>query len=102
MNFMCRWWKDSGMPEATFTRHRHVEYYALASCIAFEPQHSGFRFGFAKLSHIITVLDDMYDLFGTIDELELFTAAIKRFSSSIHLIPEVYIYIFSLLIHQLT
>ena len=91
---MCRWWKDSGMPEANFTQHRHMEYYALASCIAFEPQHSGFRFGFAKLSHIITVLDDMYGLFGTIDELELFTAAIKRFSFSIHLIPEVYIYIY--------
>nr|AAX07267.1 (-)-alpha-pinene/(-)-camphene synthase [Pseudotsuga menziesii] len=82
LKHLSRWWKDSGMPEATFTRHRHVEYYALASCIAFEPQHSGFRFGFAKLCHIITVLDDMYDLFGTIDELELFTAAIKRWDPS--------------------
>jgi len=66
----------------TFCRHRHVEYYTLASCIAFEPQHSGFRLGFAKACHIITVLDDMYDTFGTLDELELFTSAIKRWDPS--------------------
>lgn len=89
LKHLSRWWKESGSPETTFTRHRHVEYYALASCIAFEPQHSGFRFGFAKLSHIITVLDDMYDLFGTVDELELFTEAIKRWDpSATEFLPE--------------
>eukprot|EP00253_Pinus_taeda_P016335 PITA_16335 len=79
---LLRWWNDSGSPQITFTRHRHVEYYTLASCIAFEPQHSGFRLGFAKACHIITVLDDMYDLFGIVDELKLFTAAIKRWDPS--------------------
>nr|R9QMW5.1 RecName: Full=(-)-beta-pinene synthase 2, chloroplastic; AltName: Full=(-)-alpha-pinene synthase (-)betapin2, chloroplastic; AltName: Full=Terpene synthase (-)betapin2; Short=PbTPS-(-)betapin2; Flags: Precursor [Pinus banksiana]AFU73844.1 (-)-beta-pinene synthase [Pinus banksiana] len=79
---LLRWWNDSGSPQITFTRHRHVEYYTLASCIAFEPQHSGFRLGFAKACHIITVLDDMYDLFGTVEELKLFTAAIKRWDPS--------------------
>jgi len=75
---MCRWWKDSGSPHMTFARHRHVEYYTWASSIAFEPQHSAFRLAFAKASHVVTILDDMYDVFGTVDELELFTAAIKR------------------------
>nr|O24475.1 RecName: Full=Pinene synthase, chloroplastic; AltName: Full=(-)-(1S,5S)-pinene synthase; AltName: Full=Agg-pin1; AltName: Full=Beta-geraniolene synthase; Flags: Precursor [Abies grandis]AAB71085.1 pinene synthase [Abies grandis]AIF29188.1 pinene synthase [Expression vector pAPG2]AIF29194.1 pinene synthase [Expression vector pAPG1] len=86
---LVRWWKESGFPEMTFCRHRHVEYYTLASCIAFEPQHSGFRLGFAKTCHLITVLDDMYDTFGTVDELELFTATMKRWDpSSIDCLPE--------------
>nr|UNY86181.1 alpha-pinene synthase [Pinus armandii] len=82
LEYLARWWKDSGSPQMTFCRHRHVEYYTLASCIAFEPQHSGFRLGFAKACHIITVLDDMYDPFGTLDELQLFTAEIKRWDPS--------------------
>nr|Q84KL6.1 RecName: Full=(-)-alpha-pinene synthase, chloroplastic; AltName: Full=(+)-(3S:5S)-alpha-pinene synthase; AltName: Full=Synthase I; Flags: Precursor [Pinus taeda]AAO61225.1 (-)-alpha-pinene synthase [Pinus taeda]AIF29190.1 (-)-alpha-pinene synthase [Expression vector pPPG2]AIF29192.1 (-)-alpha-pinene synthase [Expression vector pPPG1] len=82
LEYLVRWWKGSGSPQMTFCRHRHVEYYTLASCIAFEPQHSGFRLGFAKACHIITVLDDMYDTFGTLDELELFTSAIKRWDPS--------------------
>jgi len=82
LEYLVRWWKDSGSPQMTFGRHRHIEYYTLASCIAFEPQHSGFRLGFAKTCHIITILDDMYDTFGTVDELELFTAAMKRWDPS--------------------
>jgi len=75
---MCRWWKDCGFPQLTFARHRHVEFYTFASCIAIDPKHSAFRLGFAKISHLITVLDDIYDTYGTMDELELFTAAFKR------------------------
>lgn len=75
---MCRWWKDYGFSLLSFTRHRHVEYYTLASSIAIDPKHSSFRLGFAKVCHLITVLDDFYDTYGTMDELELFTAAIKR------------------------
>jgi alpha-farnesene synthase len=70
---MCIWWKDSGSPHMTFTRHRHVEYYTWASSIMFEPHHSAFRLTFAKASHVITILDDMYDLFGIVDEVKLFT-----------------------------
>nr|UMW72393.1 putative 2-methyl-3-buten-2-ol synthase [Pinus nigra subsp. laricio]UMW72400.1 putative 2-methyl-3-buten-2-ol synthase [Pinus nigra subsp. laricio] len=82
LKLLSRWWKDSGFSQMTFPRHRHVEYYTLASCIDSEPQHSSFRLGFAKISHLGTVLDDIYDTFGTIDELELFTAAVKRWHPS--------------------
>jgi hypothetical protein len=30
------------------------------------------------MSHLVTVLDDIYDTYGKMDELELFTAAFKR------------------------
>eukprot|EP00253_Pinus_taeda_P018318 PITA_18318 len=82
LKLLSRWWKDSGFSQMTFPRHRHVEYYTLASCIDSELQHSSFRLGFAKISHLGTVLDDIYDTFGTMDELELFTAAVKRWHPS--------------------
>nr|AFJ73570.1 2-methyl-3-buten-2-ol synthase [Pinus pseudostrobus var. estevezii] len=82
LKLLSRWWKDSGFSQMTFPRHRHVEYYTLASCIDSEPQHSSFRLGFAKIFHLATVLDDIYDTFGTMDELELFTAAVKRWHPS--------------------
>nr|UMW72399.1 putative (+)-alpha pinene synthase [Pinus nigra subsp. laricio]UMW72406.1 putative (+)-alpha pinene synthase [Pinus nigra subsp. laricio] len=86
---LLRWWKDYGFPQVTFARHRHVEYYTLAACIANDPKHSAFRLGFAKICHMITVLDDIYDTFGTMEELELLTAAFKRWDpSSIDSLPE--------------
>lgn len=79
---LTRWWKDYGFPQITFSRHRHVEYYTLAACIANDPKHSAFRLGFGKICHMITVLDDIYDTFGTVEELELLTAAFKRWDPS--------------------
>nr|Q84KL5.1 RecName: Full=Alpha-farnesene synthase [Pinus taeda]AAO61226.1 alpha-farnesene synthase [Pinus taeda] len=82
LKHLSRWWKDSGFAQLTFTRHRHVEFYTLASCIAMEPKHSAFRLGFAKLCYLGIVLDDIYDTYGKMEELELFTAAIKRWDTS--------------------
>ena len=50
----------------------------MESCIVMDPRQSAFRLGFAKLCGVATCLDDMYDTYGTFDELKLFTAAIKR------------------------
>nr|ADU85930.1 (+)-sabinene synthase [Picea sitchensis] len=86
---ISRWWKESGSPELTFIRHRHIEFYTLASGIDMEPKHSAFRLSFVKMCHLITVLDDIYDTFGTMDELRLFTSAVKRWDrSEIECLPE--------------
>lgn len=82
LKHISRWWEDSGFSQLNFARHRHVEYYTLASCFAIDPNHSAFRLGYAKICHVGTVLDDIYDTFGTMEELELLTAAIKRWDPS--------------------
>jgi (-)-germacrene D synthase len=55
-----------------------VESCILALAVYFEPQYSAGRIFLAKLVMIMTVVDDIYDAYGTIDELELFTNAIER------------------------
>nr|A0A1L6Z3A0.1 RecName: Full=Pseudolaratriene synthase, chloroplastic; AltName: Full=Terpene synthase 8; Short=PxaTPS8; Flags: Precursor [Pseudolarix amabilis]APT40486.1 pseudolarene synthase [Pseudolarix amabilis] len=89
LQYLSRWWNDSGMSQMRFTRHRNVEYYTMASCIAMEPSQSAFRIGFTKLCGIATCIDDIYDTYGTIDELKLFREAVKRWDpSAIESLPE--------------
>lgn len=68
---MCRWWKDYGFLQITFSWHSHVEYYTLAACIANDLKLSAFRLGFGKICHMIMVLDDIYNTFGTMEVLEI-------------------------------
>ena len=93
MNQLCfstRWWKDlvfsSKLP---FVRDRAVELYLWIAAACFEPQYSYARRIQTKLLVLITVIDDIYDAYGTLEELELFTEAIDRYdlklSSSSHM-----------------
>jgi hypothetical protein len=47
--------------------------------IIFEPQFGNIRRMITKLNSLITTIDDVYDVCGTLDELELFTDAVVRF-----------------------
>lgn len=44
----------------------------------FEPQYSVSRILVAKFIEILTLIDDTYDGYATIDEVQHFTAAIER------------------------
>jgi hypothetical protein len=57
-------------------------FWALA--VYFEPQYSTIRKIMMKIIITMTVVDDTYDAYGTIDELELFTKAIERLVSTPH------------------
>uniref|UniRef100_A0A0A0L4K8 Terpene synthase metal-binding domain-containing protein n=2 Tax=Cucumis sativus TaxID=3659 RepID=A0A0A0L4K8_CUCSA len=76
---ISRWWKDSKwMEELSFARDRIVESYIWALGICHESKYSHGRIIMAKLAALVTVLDDTYDAYATLDELELFTNAIER------------------------
>lgn len=45
----------------------------------FEPQHSNFRRMLTKVAALVTAIEDIYDVYGTLDELEVFTHAVDRF-----------------------
>nr|GEV53945.1 terpene synthase 10-like isoform X2 [Tanacetum cinerariifolium] len=57
--------------------------------MAFEPQYSSCRAGLTKIGTLITNRDDIYDVYGSQDELKIFTDAVKRWDiSAVKQMPE--------------
>ena len=46
--------------------------------LRFEPQFGYFRRMCTRVNVLITMIDDIYDVYGKLDELELFTDTIER------------------------
>nr|AXY92166.1 terpene synthase 1 [Rhodomyrtus tomentosa] len=75
------WWNSVGLAKRlSFARDRLMECFFWAVGIAKEPPLSNCRKGVTKAFALILVLDDVYDVFGTLDELELFTDAVRRWN----------------------
>ncbi|KAH7652873.1 Beta-cubebene synthase protein [Dioscorea alata] len=78
---MSIWWNDLGFTTKhthTFIRDRIVELYFWILGVYFEPQYSKARMMMVKVITILSVMDDAYDSYGTLRELQLFTLAIQR------------------------
>ncbi|XP_059654948.1 valerianol synthase TPS8-like [Cornus florida] len=76
---MSRWWNDLGFEsKLPFVRSRVVECYFWAMTAYFEPHYSLGRIILAKIIVMSSVLNDIYDEYGTIEELKLFTDAMQR------------------------
>lgn len=74
-----RWWKHTKFGQKlNFARDRLVENFLWNAGIGFEPQFTYFRIISAKAFALVTTIDDLYDVYGTLDELELFTDAVER------------------------
>ncbi|CAI0448734.1 unnamed protein product [Linum tenue] len=79
-----RWWKyELAIPEKLpFARDRLTESFLWAVGLAQEPHFSYCRKTMSKLVCIVNVVDDVYDIYASLDELHLFTAAIQRWDPS--------------------
>ncbi|KAJ9177739.1 hypothetical protein P3X46_012923 [Hevea brasiliensis] len=79
LKYMSRWWRNTGFGEKLdFARDRIMENYLWTIGEIFEPQFSNCRRMSTKVHALITTIDDIYDVYGTLDELELFTNAVQR------------------------
>ncbi|KAH9751690.1 TPS27 [Citrus sinensis] len=68
------WWKDTGLGEKlSFARDSLVASFLWSMGIGSEPQFAFCRRIVTIAIALITVIDDIYDVYGTLDELELFT-----------------------------
>ncbi|KAJ7961436.1 Myrcene synthase [Quillaja saponaria] len=79
-----RWWNRTGLPKKlSFLRDRLMESYIWNLELVAEPQFGHYRRHSAKLYVVMTMVDDLYDSYGTLEELELFTDSIKRWDTSL-------------------
>ncbi|XP_037493564.1 (-)-alpha-terpineol synthase isoform X2 [Jatropha curcas] len=73
------WWKKTGLGEKLgFVRGRPMEVFLWAVGGLYEPQYAYFRRILTRVGALVTVVDDIYDVYGTFDELQLFSDAVER------------------------
>ncbi|KAB2060275.1 hypothetical protein ES319_A10G005600v1 [Gossypium barbadense] len=74
------WWKEGNLEsKLPYVRHRIVEFFFYAAGFNFEPRYACARNIQTKLTFIIGIIDDTYDAYGTYEELQHFTEAMRRF-----------------------
>ena len=73
------WWENTRLvQELPFIRDRIVECYYWTTGVVERREHGFERIMLTKINALVTTIDDIYDIYGTLDELELFTEAIRR------------------------
>ncbi|KAJ0052960.1 hypothetical protein Pint_02106 [Pistacia integerrima] len=78
---MSRWWKEIDLAnKLDFARDRLMECFFWTVGMVPDPQFSNCRKGLTKVTTFITIIDDIYDVYGSLDELELFTDVLERFA----------------------
>ncbi|OVA10095.1 Terpene synthase [Macleaya cordata] len=79
LKYVSRWWRELGLSEALgFARDRLVENFLWAVGFNFEPRFRNFRRQLTKVNSLITTIYDIYDVYGSLDELKLFTDGVQR------------------------
>ncbi|KAL3617316.1 hypothetical protein CASFOL_038861 [Castilleja foliolosa] len=80
LKHISKWWKQTGLIEKLpFVRDRMVECYLFTvGGVFFEPQYGYERITITKVNTLITTLDDIFDVYGTFEELQLFNDVIQR------------------------
>ncbi|KAM3360324.1 hypothetical protein P3S68_020036 [Capsicum galapagoense] len=76
---VSRWWKDLNFVNTLpYARDRVVECYFWALGVYYEPQYSQARVMLVKTIAMISIVDDTYDAYGTVEELATYTDVIQR------------------------
>ncbi|KAL3838505.1 hypothetical protein ACJIZ3_023096 [Penstemon smallii] len=87
---VSRWWKDLDLvSKLPYARDRVVECFFWAMGVYHEPRYSRARVMLTKTIAMTSIIDDTYDAYGVIEELDIFTKAIERWDlTEINHLPE--------------
>ncbi|XP_073046755.1 germacrene A synthase-like [Primulina eburnea] len=76
---LSRWWRELNLlSKLPYARDRLVECYFWTVGTYHLPRYSRGRVMLAKIIKMLSLIDDTFDAYGTIEELEAFTMAIRR------------------------
>ncbi|XP_020237603.1 alpha-farnesene synthase [Cajanus cajan] len=80
---LSRWWENLGIKESlSFARNRLVESFMCAIGVAFETNYKLVRKWLTKVVIFVLVIDDVYDIHASFEELKLFTMAFERWDDN--------------------
>ncbi|MCL7029132.1 hypothetical protein MKW94_026976 [Papaver nudicaule] len=83
LKYASRWWRDLALHESlSFARNRLVECFFWNIGFNSEPEFGNLRKQMTKICNLVSVIDDVYDVYGSLDELKMFTEAIQRWDIS--------------------
>lgn len=87
---LSKWWKDLNFTTTLpFARDRMVECYFWLMAVQSEPELYLARKATTKIGAMSTIIDDMFDVYGTMDELKLLAEAVERWDiSSVDTLPD--------------
>ncbi len=88
---LSRWWWEIGLAsKLEFVRDRLMEVYFWAVGMAPDPELGDCRKAVTKMFGLVTIIDDVYDVYGTLEELQLFTDAVERWDvmNGINTVPD--------------
>ncbi|KAG6691933.1 hypothetical protein I3843_10G084600, partial [Carya illinoinensis] len=85
-----RWWKDLDFEtKLPFARDGIVEGFFWVVAVYFGPQYSLARKILTKVFAMTSIIDDIYDAYGTLEEIVIFTEAIRRWNiGSMNTLPK--------------
>ncbi|XP_020238809.1 (3S,6E)-nerolidol synthase 1 isoform X2 [Cajanus cajan] len=76
---ISRWWTELGLAkELKHARNQPLKWYIWSLACFEDPALSEERVELAKPISLIYIIDDIFDIYGTLDELTLFTEAVCR------------------------
>ncbi|CAN6331118.1 unnamed protein product [Urochloa humidicola] len=82
LNILTRWWEDIKIElMLPFARDRIVECFLWILGVYFEPCHSRARIILTMIIAIVTLLDDIYDSYGSVEECDILTNCIESWDS---------------------
>ena len=74
-----RWWKDTELGKGlSFARDQPIKWYVASLVCLTDSFYSEQRIQLAKSITFIYLIDDLFDVFGTLNEFTLFTEAVYR------------------------
>ncbi|AEE35014.1 Terpenoid cyclases/Protein prenyltransferases superfamily protein [Arabidopsis thaliana] len=88
---LTTWWKELDLVSKipVYFRERLAEPYFWATGIYYEPQYSAARIMLAKSIILVDIVDNTFDVYGTIDEVKSLVQAIERWDSdAVDVLPD--------------